>query len=285
MKDLDYCFQLISKTEVKGSHLSLILNDISGGNTERKYLDIIREHSEKEEISLSGLNQDTFDYFIDTYAQQFKIINFWKCPLVKDLKRLETLKDIEYITYFWNQRAESFWNFSKTKSLKGFSFTDFTRIRDISELSNAKNLIELDFGDRIWPKFVVKTLEPLTKCLQLKRLTFHAKKIEDKKIESLAQLQNLDRLEFSEKLFTTPQIAWLKARLPKSVKSNTLQALRTIEKPLALDGKNKNTFIIGKGKPFLDSEIDAAKIKKYVKNFNELYEWFLKHPDALPEKT
>ena len=71
------------------------------------------------EISVNGLTQDTFEYLIAHYGSQFKVINFWKCPLVHDLTALESLPGIEYIVYFWNQKAEHLWDLSRNTSLKG----------------------------------------------------------------------------------------------------------------------------------------------------------------------
>ena len=121
MKNLDYFLKISSRE--KPEHLVLIENDVSGGRITTDTIDKINDNPKAYEITISGLTQDTFNYFIDKYAMRFKAINFWKCPLVHDLNKISQLNQVEYITYFWNQRAESFWDFSKTSSLKGFSFS------------------------------------------------------------------------------------------------------------------------------------------------------------------
>src|SRR5262249_34430834 len=159
----------------------------------------------------------------------------------------------EYIVYFWNQRAEKLWDFSKTKTLKGFSYDDFTRMHDISQTLKSLSLEEFHFGDKIWTKYILNTLYPLRECTSLKRLSFSAKKIIDEKIEPLAYLHQLEQLSFPTRLFATEQVAWLKAHLPDTVSSKELNAYWTLENPLTISGKHKDTFIVGKGKPFLDS--------------------------------
>ena len=119
MRNLDYYLRLNSKSADKNTYLSLIQRNISGGRIKRQDIDIIQEFPNITEISISGLTQDTFNYFIENYGHQFKAILFWKCPLVGNLKLLESLDHVEYIVYFWNQRAEGLWDFSKTKALKG----------------------------------------------------------------------------------------------------------------------------------------------------------------------
>src|SRR5436190_24207199 len=172
MRNLDYYLRLDSKSADKNTYMSLIQRDISGGRIKRQDIDIIQEFPKITEISISGLTQDTFDYFIENYGYQFKAILFWKCPLVGNLKLLASLDHVEYIVYFWNQRAEELWDFSKTKALKGFSFDDFTRMHDISQLSKSASLEELHFGDKIWTTYVLNTLYPIQECASLKRLSF-----------------------------------------------------------------------------------------------------------------
>src|SRR5574338_131140 len=60
-------------------------------------IDVIQEFPGATEIAISGLTQDTFEYFVENYAQQFKAIIFWKCPLVGSLKAIESLDQVEYI--------------------------------------------------------------------------------------------------------------------------------------------------------------------------------------------
>lgn len=285
MKNLDYYLKrILSKSPGRSTYVSLIQRGVSGGRIAKNEIDVIREFPDATEIAISGLTQDTFEYFVENYGQQFKAIIFWKCPLVSSLKAMEYLDQIEYIVYFWNQRAEQLWDFSKTKSLKGFSYDDFTRMHDISEIAAAPALEELQFGDRVWAKYVLNTLDPIKKCMTLKSLRFSARKIVDGKIEPLAHLKQLEQLWFPSKLFSTEQVAWLKAHLPGTVVSNVLNAYWTIEKPLKISGKEKDTFIVGKGKPFLSSVDDKTRISKYVTQFNKLHLWFLENPEALPDE-
>ncbi len=55
-----------------------------------------------------------------------------------------------------------------------------------------------------------------------------------------------------------------------------------IDRPIETIGKKIDTIFIGKGKPNLDSNLDAGKIEKYVEKFTKIYEWFLKNSNALP---
>ena len=246
-------------------------------------IDVIQKFPNATEIAIAGLAQDTFEYFVENYGQQFKVIIFWKCPLVGSLKAMEYLDQVEYVVYFWNQSAEHLWNFSKIKALKGLCYDDFRRIHDISEIVGAPALEELQFGDKVWAKYILNTLGPLQECPALKKLAFSAKKIVDGNIGPLAHLKQLEQLSFSSNLFSTEQVAWLKAHLPNTVVSKVLNAYWTIDKPLTISGKDKDTIIVGKRKPLLSSVADKARISEYVEGFNEMHKWYLENPKMMPD--
>lgn len=280
MKNLNYYTTHVHfESPAPSSYVSLI----HSRRIAKAEIDVIQEFPNATEVAIAGLTQDTFEYFLENYGQQFKVIIFWKCPLVGSLKAMEDLDQVEYIVYFWNQRAEHLWDFSKTKDLKGFCYDDFRRMHDISEIAGAPALEELQFGDRVWAKYILNTLGPLQECPALKNLAFSAKKIVDGKIEPLAHLKQLEELSFSSNLFSTGQVAWLKAHLPDTVASKVLNAYWTIEKPLKIGGKDKDTVIVGKRKPILSSVADKARISRYVEGFNEMHQWFLENPKALPD--
>ena len=56
-----------------------------------------------------------------------------------------------------------------------------------------------------------------------------------------------------------------------------------MDKPLTISGKEKDTVIVGKRKPLLSSVADKSRISRYVEGFNEMHQWFLENPKALPD--
>lgn len=93
--------------------ISLMPSDGSGGRITYDQIDTLKRCPDALEIWASGLTQETFDYLIDHYGQHFKIIHFWKCPLISDLTKLEKLTKLEYVLFFWNQRATHLWDLVK----------------------------------------------------------------------------------------------------------------------------------------------------------------------------
>ena len=139
----------------------------------------------------------------------------------------------------------------------------------LEEIPLAPELEVLEFGDVIVNKFIVNSLEPLTRAPKLRFLKFFPKKVVDNDVTPLTKIVNLEKLEFPGNLFTTEQIAMLTAKL-KNVESSVLCAYVFDESPFDFGGKILDTYIVGKGKPSLNSEIDKARIEKYKKQFEEM---------------
>lgn len=264
------------------SHINLIQRDISGGRIEIASIDTIRANPTANSLVVSGLRQDSFDYLINTYGNQFRVIHFWKCPLVENLNSLSTLKHVEHIVWYWNQRVDCFWDMSSNISLRGLCLQDFTRLHDLKGIELAPSLDSLIIGNAVWTKWIINSLEPLPKCNSLKWLRIDLKKISDERVEPLTRIKGLQYIDFPRNQFTTEKVAWLKSRLSSTITSPALAPYFLMERALKLTDKELNTIIIGKKKPFLNYEIDKKRIDKYVDEFNRMLNRFMESPD-LPE--
>lgn len=246
--------------------------DVSGGVLETSEIDDIKNHPEIDSIRIMGLKQDTFEYFVEKYGQQFKAIYFFKNKSIKDLSILSSLQKVEFIGYFFNQGCDRLWDMNRNFALKGLSINDFSKLHSINDIVTAPNLEFFDFGNMVWDKMILDSLKPLAKT-KLKYLRFNAKKIIDNDITPIGKIMTLEELHFPTKLFEMEQIAWLTAKLDK-VKSSSLGPYHRIDKPIEWKScsgvKMKDTFIHGKGKPFLDSNIDRNRINKYVQEFEQM---------------
>lgn len=74
--------------------------DVGGGIITIDEIDVLRDYPYLDVITISGLKQDTFEYFINHYGKQFKAIRFFKNKLVNDWSLLGTLENLEFIYYF-----------------------------------------------------------------------------------------------------------------------------------------------------------------------------------------
>ncbi len=120
-------------------------------------------------------------------------------------------------------------------------------------------------------------LQPLTVLSGLRSPNFNAKRIDDGRIEPLAELTGLKELKFPANMFTTRQVAWLRSRLPDTVESRSLGPIVKFE---LRDEDTKDVVRVGKRKPQLSSVTDAARIGRHVDEFWQLVEAF-RHDPAL----
>lgn len=251
--------------------LSLVLPEIGGGKATAKDLEQIAERPDATAIRISGLDQDTFEHFVSVYGRQFTGIHFWKCPRIADLSPLQDLPQLTHVAYYWNQRTTRLWDLSATPNLRGLHFEDFRRLNVLNDLAAGSSLEELVFGNAVWLTSVYATLDPLARLGRLRHLNFSAKSILDGRIQPLASLTRLESLSFPTNLFTTEQCAWLRARLPNSTTGRALEPLMKLDKPLV---SGKDTLVIGKRKPWLNSATDRERIAGYEAQFWQLVEDF-----------
>lgn len=99
--------------------------DIGGGITTIEDIDKLKDYENIDQVIISGLRQNTFEYFIKTYGDRIKDIYFCKNKFIEDFSPLGDLKNIEFISFFGNQRAVDLWDMSNNKSMKGLSIRRF----------------------------------------------------------------------------------------------------------------------------------------------------------------
>lgn len=253
--------------------IRLVEKDIGGGRISKATIDRIAE-SDGCCLEISGLRQDTFEYLIQKYGKRFIGIKFWKCPRIEDLSPLESLGGIQTLHFFWNQKATRLWNLAKNPHLTRLTLLNFGKASDLSDLASAAVLQSLEFGNSASGKTHVESLEPIGKINTLTELSFNPARIGDERATPLTRLVNLRSLQFSNRLFSTEKIAWLKARLPLGIESERMQPVVRVE---FLSGKD--TMVTGKGKPFLHSTKDAKRLATYVRDFETLEQHYRNHPE------
>ncbi|TFY96649.1 hypothetical protein [Ramlibacter humi] len=264
-------------------HARLFPGESNGGKVTPDDLDAALGLPGITALTVCGLDQKSFEHLAVRYRTTLTAIHFWKCPRIEDLSPLEEMSALTHVAFFWNQRATRLWDLRKTTGLRGLHFDDFTRLRDLSDLETGVGLVELAFGNAVWTTFALPSLGPLSGLSNLKALHFNLKKVADGSIAPLARLTGLRELEFSPNLFTTDQLAWLRARLPMEVSSSVLQPFRMLAQPVTRGSKELDVLVAGKGKPLLSTRADSAKLQRYVAAFNDALSKYAADPDLEPE--
>jgi hypothetical protein len=268
--------------------IDLLQPELSGGRTTAKDLDAIAARPDATALRVSGLDQKTFELLITRYGSQFEAMYFWKNGRLADLTPLETMPQLRLAGFYVNQRTTRLWDLRRSGGLTGLRFENFTRLHALDDLEKGVALQELDFGDALWNTPVFESLAPLAALTSLRRLSFNARRITDGRIQPLASLTRLEWLAFPPNLFTTTQVAWLKAHLPGSVQSHVLGPLFRMGPIRDLSDNtvtelDRNVLVMGKRKPALNSQRDAARIQRYVEEFETLVQRFRDDPGAQPD--
>lgn len=90
--------------EATGKHTTLHLvnkaADVGGGTLTVEDIDVLKDYPMLDVVTVTGLHQDTFEYFVKTYGKQFRAIRFFKNRLVSDWSLLGELPQLEFVYFF-----------------------------------------------------------------------------------------------------------------------------------------------------------------------------------------
>jgi hypothetical protein len=236
--------------------------DVGGGRISREDIDKISDHADRSRIMISGLRQDTFEYFVRKYGGELRYVYFFKNKLIEDFSLLRRCKNLILADFFHNQRVEKLWDMSGNTSLKGLRLSDFSRLHTLRGVETAPHLEHLYFGDAVWPKSRLGDVNILRKC-RLKSFAFWGKAIDEIDLRLFSHLPSLEVFDFPSNLFDTDEIAYLAAITPQL----TGYSLRPFIRFEHRSETDADTLIVGKRKPFLSSKTDARRIEAYVQEF------------------
>lgn len=196
--------------------INLVQKEVDGGTISIEQIDVVRDFPNAKSIIISGLNQDTFEYFINTYGKQFQAITFWKNKRVSDLSVLSLLSDIEYINYFFNQRVSELWDMTNNKKLVGLSISDFSKLCSLNGIEKACNLTSFYVYNRVEAKMEIESFEPVVNA-GIKHFVWGGKKVLDNDYKCLAN-SKIEVLDISPTQFTMLELAQLLAPFSEIIK-------------------------------------------------------------------
>lgn len=196
-----------------------------------------------------------------------KYLNLYQI-LAKDLKIIESLKNIETIVLEWNTKATTLRDMSKNWKLNRLEIIDFSKLNDVSEITTASKLTYLNLSWWIDKALKVKKINVLSKVKSLKHLSLLNIKIEDDSLRPISELQKLESLEISNQ-FKTQEYAYLSSKL----KNTQCKMFKAISPCKIIDTKKDLVYdimVTWRNKPFLSSKSDQEKINKYIDEFEAL---------------
>ena len=214
------------------------------------------------ELHISGLKQDSFEYFVSNYAQEFLVIRLAHCNLINNFSCLQSIGTLEYLMIDWNIRATKLWDMSQNTSLKGLYLSDVKKVNNLSDIVTAPNLKELAIDETVDSqlgsnKWRLASLSPIQNAPRLEKLFLVISKIEDESILPLLQMAHLKKLHITTSLFTLEDFATLNAKLKNtSVKP---------DRPFYINENDESdlyALVVGKGRAVKRNSPKLVELQK-----------------------
>ena len=220
----------------------------------------------KKVLEICGMEQKSFEYFVEKYGKEYEFLSFFKCQLISDFSPLEKLKHLQGVSIYWNIRNSTLWDMSQNPELE-YLWLDTTKkiAHNPIALQKAKRLKQIVFiGDMDTP-YPMSSLEWMRGMVSLERVYFRNIKLENRDTNVLDSVPSLRRFDFPAGMFTTEEIAYMCAKYPY-IEGNSMGAYNTEDAIL------NDVRICGYRKPGLDLPKGQARLEKYIKEFDALVE-------------
>jgi hypothetical protein len=197
---------------------------------------------------------------------QVKALSF-KDLQAEDLSPLHRVQGLEWLSITWNTKLSSLEPLATLRGLTRLSISDAPKVRDLDPIGNLTSLVALNYSGGVWNKATAATLAPIARLEALEELCLTNLKILDGGLRPLAACRGLRRIELSNQ-FETADYAYLSVALPDASCTHFAPYVR-----VEIGGLG-DAMVVGRRKPFLDSTRDAARIARYVADFERLQAGF-----------
>ena len=217
-------------------------------------------------MHIHNISQDGLEHFVKNYGLTYKVLYLDDCTRINDFSALGDLVNLEALCIERCRGVEKLWNLSKNRKLKILSIRGARKItQNPLQLRLSNTLEEIRFwSETIDKKYTMESLSCFMGLRLLRRIDLNGILLSNHDMVALSTLPNLEEFHFDAGMLRTEEIAWICAKYP-NIYGQSLAAY-SMNDPMSPG----NIRICGQHKPSLFMPDDAAKIKKYVENFNEL---------------
>lgn len=221
-----------------------------------------------DKMMLRLLSQDGLEHFVRNYGKTYKILRLESCPQIKDFSPLADLPNLEAICIDWS-KVSQLWDMSRNKNLKILSISNCKKLAfEPKLLETGKTLEEVRFwGPISGGTYPMASLNGFRDMTALKRIDLNWIKLEDKSLDFLNTLPNLEEFHFDPGMLTTEEIAFIVAKYPNLYG----QCLGPYDDTYMHIGEVR---ICGSRKPTLQLPKQQKRLDEYVHHFNELVEQY-----------
>ena len=218
----------------------------------------------KKILEICGMEQKSFEYFVEKYGEEYEFLSFFKCQLISDFSPLEQLKHLQGVSIYWNIRSSTHWDMSQNPALECLWLDSTKKIAyNPLILQKAKNLKEIFFRGDMDTPYPMQSLQWMRGMDSLEKVYMRNIKLENRDTSVLESVPNLTRFDFPAGMFTTEEIAYMCAKYPH-IEGNSMGAYNTEDAIL------NDVRICGYRKPGLNLPKGQARLDKYIKEFDAL---------------
>ena len=217
-------------------------------------------------LEICGMEQKSFEYFIEKYGEEYEFLSFFKCQLISDFSPLEKLKHLQGVSIYWNIRNSTLWDMSQNPELE-YLWLDCTKkiAYNPIALQKSKSLKQVTLIGDMDVSYPMQNLEWMREMDSLERVYFRNIKLENRDTSALDGAPSLRRFDFPAGMFTTEEIAYMCAKYPY-IEGTSMKAYNTEDAIL------NDVRVCGYRKPGLDLPKGQARLNKYIKEFDALVE-------------
>ncbi len=219
-------------------------------------------------LKITGLSQDGLEHFVRNYGHSYRVLFLHDCTRIHDFSPLGDLSCLEAVRIEWCRKTDRLWDMSGNTSLKVLSIHDSKKlVENPMQLQTSQTLEEIRFwGGDFDNKYTLESLSCFQGMKSLKRIDLNMIKLQNRNLDILATLPQLEEFHFDAGMLTTEEIAWICAKHP-NLYGDCLGVYTTNEVTCLNDIR-----ICGYRKPGLDLPKDQKRLEKYTAEFTVMVE-------------
>lgn len=220
------------------------------------------------ELRLQRLTQEGLEHFVSVYGSSYQTLDLDDCSCIRDFSPLEDLHGLEAVRIGWCRNVDRLWDLSKNKSLKILSIHDARRIvANPIQLKTSRTLEEVRlWGGNFDNRHTLESLDCFRGMHSLKRIDLNQIKLQNRNLDILATIPQLEEFHFDAGMLTTEEIAWICAKYPH-IYGDCLGVYTTNEVTCVNDIR-----ICGQRKPGLNLPEGQKRLDRYTAEFHALVE-------------
>lgn len=226
----------------------------------------------KQVLNLNRVTQAGLEHFVLKYGSTYRGIYLTWSSAVKDLSPLGDLSALEFACIS-DCRCERLWDMKGNKNLRILivdSCKKMTETPSLLETAPALGIIWYLVGSET--TYAMSSMQGFSNLPAVKEIRLQDIRLKDHNLDFLATIPTLETFDFPANLFTTNEIAWMKAKYP-DLCGEFLRAYGP-----AYYSSTSWVRVSGSRKPEFRLPEDQERLDKYVRAFDDLVAQYRQEP-------